>query len=88
MMPPESLHTSGSALIKYMFKLLRVQIGSGKDRDDIDKQHVQIYMVINRQSERDFPSGAMRNGLIGGMKCRAEEKKGNLFLLLCIANTN
>ena len=87
MMPPELLHTSGSGLIKYIFESLRNQIGSGKDRDDIDKQHVRMYMIIKRQSERDFPRGAMRNGLIDGTKCQAEERKGNLFLLLCIAHT-
>ncbi len=28
-----------------------------------------------------------QNGIIDGMKCQAEERKGNLFLLLCIAYT-
>jgi hypothetical protein len=65
-----------------------MQISSGKDCDDIDKQHVWMYMVIKRQSEGDFPRGAMRNGLIDGIKCQAEERKGNLFILLCITNTN
>ncbi len=88
MMPPESLHTSGSGLIKYMFESVRNQIGAGKDRDDIDKQHVRICMAIKRQSKHDFPRDAMRNGLIDGMKCQAEERKGNLFLLLCVAHTN
>jgi hypothetical protein len=46
MMPPELLHTSGSGLIKYMFESLCMHIGSGKDRDDIVKQHVWMYMVI------------------------------------------
>ena len=44
-------------------------------------------MIIKQQSKRDFPRGAMRNGIIDGTKCQAEEKKGNLFLLLCIAHT-
>ena len=70
-----------------MFESLRIQIGSGKDRDDIDKLHIRISLVIRRQSERDFPHGAMRNGLIDGTKCQAEERRGNLFLLLCIAHT-
>jgi hypothetical protein len=87
MTPPELLHTSGSGIISYMFKSLRVQIGSGKDRDDIDKLHIKISLVIRRQGERDFPRGAMRNGLIDGTKCQAEERRGNLFLLLCIAHT-
>jgi hypothetical protein len=43
MMPPELLHTSGNGLIKYMSKSLRMQIGSGKDCDDIDKQHIFEY---------------------------------------------
>jgi hypothetical protein len=63
-----------------------MQFGSGKDRDDIDKQHIQISMIIKRQSEQHFPRGAMRNGLIDGTKCQSEERKGNFFLLLCIAN--
>jgi hypothetical protein len=29
----------------------------------------------------------MRNGLIDGTKCQAEKRRGNLFLLLCIAHT-
>jgi hypothetical protein len=77
MMPLESLHTSGSGRMKYMFKLLHMQFGSGKDRDDIDKQHIQISMIIKRQSEQHFPRGAMRNGLIDGTKCQSEERKGN-----------
>jgi hypothetical protein len=44
-------------------------------------------MCIKRQSERDFPQGALRNGIIDSTKCQSEERKGNLFLLLCIANT-
>jgi hypothetical protein len=48
MMPLELFHTSGSGLKKYMFESLRMQIGSGKDRDDIDKQHVRMYIIIKR----------------------------------------
>jgi hypothetical protein len=42
---------------------------------------------MKRQSERDFPRGSMRNGLIDGRKCPSSEQKGNLFRLLCIAHT-
>jgi hypothetical protein len=42
MMPPELLHTSGSGLIEYMFESLQWQIGSGKNRDDIDKLHIRV----------------------------------------------
>ncbi len=75
MMPPELLHTSGSGLILYMFESLQWQIGGGKIRDDIDKLHIRIYMSTKRQSERDFPRGAIRNGIIDGTKCQTEEKR-------------
>jgi hypothetical protein len=86
-MPPELLPTSGSGLIMYMLKSLRDQMGGGKDRDLIDKQHVLILNLIQRQSECDFLRGSMRNGLIDGMKCQSSEQKGNLFRLLCVAHT-
>jgi hypothetical protein len=81
MPPPELLHTSGSGLITYMFESLRDQIGVGKDRDLIDRQHILISNLIKRQSERDFLGGSMKNGLIDGTKCQSSEQKGNLFRL-------
>ena len=87
MMSPELWHTSGSGLIMYMFESLRDQMGGGKDRDLIDRQHILISNLIKRQSKRDFPWGSMRNGLIDGTKCQSSEWKGNLFRLLCIAHT-
>ena len=68
----------------YMFESLRTQLGIGKDRDEIDHQHIIIFNLINRQSERDFPRRSMRNGLIDGTKCQSSERKGNLFILICI----
>jgi hypothetical protein len=87
MMPPELLHTSVSGLIMYMFESLRDQMGGGKDRDLIDRQHILISNLIKRQNDHDFPRGSMRNGLIDGTKCQSSEQKGNLFQLLCIAHT-
>jgi len=87
MMPPELLHTSGSGLIMYMFESLRYLMGGGRDRDAIDQLHIEISNHLKRQSERDFPRGSMRNGLIDGTKCQSSERKGNLFRLLCIAHT-
>ncbi len=55
MIPPELLHTSGSGLIMYMFESLRNQMGGGKDRGLIDRQHTLISNPIKRQSECDFP---------------------------------
>jgi hypothetical protein len=73
MMPPELLHTSGSELIMYMFESLRDQMGGGKDRDLIGRQHTSMSNLIKRQSERDFPQGSMRNGLIDGTKCQSSK---------------
>ncbi len=42
-----------------MFESLQWQIGGGKIRDDVDKLHIRIYMLVKRQSERDFPRGAI-----------------------------
>ena len=70
-----------------MFESLRGQMGGGKDRDLIDRQHVAISNLIMRQSECDFPQGSMRNGLIDGTNFQSSEQKGNLFQLLCIAHT-
>jgi hypothetical protein len=55
MMPLELLHTSGSGLIMYMFESLREQMGGGKGRDLIDRQHILISNLIKRQYESDFP---------------------------------
>jgi hypothetical protein len=55
MMPLELLHTSGSGLIVYMFELLHHQLGGGKDRDNINQEHIVVSNIIKRQSERDFP---------------------------------
>ncbi len=86
MMPPELLHTSGSGLIMYMFELLRLYLGGGIDQNYIDQEHFVVSNIIQRQSERDFPRGLMRNGLIDGTKIRSSEQKGNLFRFLCIAH--
>jgi hypothetical protein len=70
MMPSELLHTSGSGLIMYMFESHRDQMGGGKDRDLIDKQHTQISNLTERD---DFPRGSMRNRLIYGTICQSSE---------------
>ncbi len=86
MMPPELLHTSGSGLIMYMFKSLRLQFGGGIVQDYIDQEHVVVSNIIQRQSERDFPRGLMHNGLIDGTKIQSSKQKGNLFRFMCIAH--
>jgi hypothetical protein len=84
MMPPELLHTSGSGLILYMFESLHVQIECGNDLDEIDKYHIRISLIVRRQSERDFPRGAMGNRLINRTKCQAEERRGICFYVYAL----
>jgi hypothetical protein len=48
-------------------------MGGRKDRVLSDKQHIKVSSLIKRQSERDFPRGSMRNGLIDGTKCQSLE---------------
>ena len=36
---------------------------------ELDKLHQQISAEIQRQSERDYPRGSVRNGIIDGTKC-------------------
>ncbi len=55
MMPPELIHTSGNGLIMYMFESLRDQMGGGKNRDLIDRQHILPSNLIKKQCECDFP---------------------------------
>jgi len=55
--------------------------------DEIDKFHIWMLFDVKRQSDRDFPRGSMRNGIIDDTKCLSEQQKGNLFLLLCISST-
>jgi len=87
MCPPECLHTLDAGLTIYMLESLQGLMSGGKSREDLDNQHVRMFHSIRRQSERDFPRGALRSGLIDTTRCQSSERKGNFFLLLCIANT-
>lgn len=86
MMPPELLHTSGSGLIMRMFGVIRANL-TDRQRNKIDKLHRSINCMIRRQSERDFPRGSERNGLVDGTKCQSHERRGNLLRLLIISYT-
>ena len=88
MCPPELLHTLDAGLSIYILESLQDSISGGQCREDLDKAHMQImYRTIKRQSERDLPRGAIRSGLIETTRCQSSERKGNLFLLLCIGHT-
>ena len=88
MFPPEVMHVSMAGMLKYIFQSMGWYIGETKIRDEIDKMHVRMLLDVKRQSDRDFPRGSMRNGIIDDTKCQAKERKGNLFLLLCIGSTS
>ena len=63
-------------------------MGAGINRNNLDQQHVRMQKSLRRQSERDIPRGATRNGIVDGSKCQASERRGNLFSLACIAFTD
>ena len=88
MCPPELLHTLDAGLTIYILESLQDQISGGKCREELDVEHSKMYRTIKRQSNRDFPRGAIRSGLIETTRCQSSERKGNLFLLLCIARTS
>ena len=48
MTPPKLLHAGGQGVTLYIFESLCNPIGYGKVRDEIDKLHVRIYMIIKR----------------------------------------
>ena len=87
MQPPEMLHVSDAGLIIYMMESLQGRIGSGESRLELDRKHVDMLAAIRRQSERDFPRGAARSGLIDTTRCQSSERKGNFFIMMCIAHT-
>jgi len=87
MTPPELLHTSGAGLILYIFKALAERLGCGIYRNELDERHAITCKALRRQSERDIPRGATRNGVLDGTKCQASERRGNLFSVACIAHT-
>ena len=52
----------------------------------LDELHKELITLLLRQSEKDFPRSASRNGLVDGTKCQSTERRRNLLLLLCIAH--
>ena len=46
LMPPELLHAGAQGIVMYIFKSLRMQIGCGIARDNIDKQHIRMAEVM------------------------------------------
>ena len=46
--PPELLQTSAAGFISYMSESLRVHIGCGKARDNVDKQHIPMSAAVKK----------------------------------------
>ena len=87
MCPPELLHTLDAGLTIYILESLQDLISGGSCRVELDYEHRRMYRALKWQSERDIPRGAIRSGLIETTRCQSSERKGNLFILLCIAHT-
>ena len=91
MVPPELLHTTMEGITEYIFQLTKEMIGGyadGKELlDNIEIIHRKLHFDKNRHSERDLPSSAARTALFQLTQVGATERKGNLFLLLCMSHT-
>ena len=87
MCPPETLHVLDAGITIYMMESLRLLLPGGKFRSELDDAHIMMSYTIKGQSERDLPRGSIRNGIIDTTRCQSSERRGNLFLLVCIAHT-
>ena len=87
MCPPESLHVLDAGITVYMVESLQCRIPGGRTVVDLNNQHERMFNRIRRQSMRDLPRGSVRNGLLETTRCQSSERKGNMFLLLCIAES-
>ena len=91
MVPPELLHTTMEGITEYIFQLMKEMIeeyAEGKELlDTIEIIHRKLHFDKNRHSERDLPSSAARTALFQLTQVGATERKGNLFLLLCMSHT-
>ena len=72
----------------YILESLQDLISGGSCREALDDEHCRMFRALKRQSKRDLPRGAIRSGLIETTRCQSSERKGNLFILLCIAHTS
>ena len=94
MFPLEVLHTLDEGTLMYMIGSLKLTIGDigigpGKTlKNDIENLHHTIHHEIKRNSERDFPRGSSRNGVLANTLVTAMERRGNMFRLLSICHTD
>ena len=92
MTPPERLHTTCEGCTKYMFESLLKTILNCTDGcnliREIENEHFTIHFEWSRNSERDYPRSAGRNGLMNQSKVNGSERRGNLLRLLCLSHTD
>jgi hypothetical protein len=86
MFPPEVLHTLDEGTLMYMIGSLKLTIGDigpGKTlKNDIENLHHTIHHEMKRNSERDFPRGSSKNGVLVKTLVTAMERRGNMFRLI------
>jgi hypothetical protein len=92
MTPPEQLHTMSEGLNKYMIDSLCNTIGDDghgkKLLTKIENLHHSLHFHLKRNSEHDFPRRTARNGALKNTLVSATERRGNMFLLLCLCYTD
>jgi hypothetical protein len=92
MTPPERLHTTCEGCTKYIFESLLQTITNCTDGCTlirvIEKIHYTLHFEWSRNSERDYPRSAGRNGLMNQSKVNGSERRGNLLCLLCLCHTD
>jgi len=92
MTPPERLHTTCEGCTKYIFESLLDTITKCTKGNALIRQmellHFTLHFQWSRNSEKDFPRSAGRNGLMNGSKVTGSERRGNLLHLLCLSYTD
>ena len=93
MVPPELLHTTSEGTTEYMIGFLSNDIiGTDKvgksTRRVIEQLHQQLHHKAKWNSDRSFPRSAARTGMLKNTLVNATERRGNLFLLLCLSHTD
>ena len=84
---PENLHVLDAGITVYMVESLQCRIPGGRTVVDLNNQHERMFNRMRRQSMRDLPRGSVWNGLLETTRYQSSERKGNMFLLLCIAES-
>ena len=92
MCPPETLHTTAEGITKYIFESFADKLVGSNARGKrmivlMDCIHVRLHRQLARNSERDYPRGATVSGLMSKARIGAEQRRGNLFRMLCVIHT-